>query len=122
MSGQSSRLLGRWGENLAAEELRKKGYHILAANWRCRFGEIDLIARNREYLCFIEVKLRKNAQFAAAKEFVTYQKQQKIRTTAQMYLMTHPCKEQPRFDVMEIYAPEGMETRHPIIHHIENAF
>lgn len=122
MSGQKSRLLGRWGENIAAEDLRRKGYQILEANWRCRFGEIDLIARRGGYLCFVEVKLRKSNQFAAAVEFVDRRKQQKIRTTAQMYLMMHPRMEQPRFDVIEIYAPEGMQTKHPIIHHIENAF
>ena len=44
MSGRDSRLLGRWGEDRAAEYLRDRGYHILAANWKCRFGEIDLVA------------------------------------------------------------------------------
>ena len=63
MSGQASRLLGRWGEALAADHLRRAGYQLLAANWRSRFGEIDLIAADREYLCFVEVKLRKSAAF-----------------------------------------------------------
>ena len=58
MSGEDSRLRGRWGEALAAEFLRRKGYRIVAASWRCRFGELDLVAERGEFLCFVEVKLR----------------------------------------------------------------
>ena len=79
MSGQESRLLGRWGEALAAEHLRRAGYQILAANWRSRFGEIDLIAADQNYLCFVEVKLRKSAAFGGAGEFVDRRKQNKLR-------------------------------------------
>lgn len=114
--------MGAWGEALAAEYLRKKRYQIVAANFRTRIGEIDLIAANRHYLIFVEVKLRKNADFAMAREFVDYRKQAKIRSTAQLYLAYHPTRLQPRFDVIEIYAPEGMETRNPVINHLEDAF
>lgn len=114
--------MGAWGEALAAEYLRKKRYQIVAANFRTRIGEIDLIATNRHYLIFVEVKLRKNADFAMAREFVDYRKQAKIRSTAQLYLAYHPTQLQPRFDVIEIYAPEGMETRSPVINHLEDAF
>lgn len=114
--------MGAWGEALAAEYLRKKRYQIVAANFRTRIGEIDLIATNRHYLIFVEVKLRKNADFAMAREFVDYRKQAKIRSTAQLYLAYHPTRLQPRFDVIEIYAPEGMETRNPVINHLEDAF
>lgn len=114
--------MGAWGETLAAEYLRKKRYQILEANFRTRIGEIDLIASNRQYLVFVEVKLRKNADFAMAREFVDYRKQGKIRSTAQLYLAYHPTRLQPRFDVIEIYAPEGMETKSPVINHLEDAF
>ena len=114
--------MGAWGEALAAEYLRKKRYQILEANFRTRIGEIDLIASNRQYLVFVEVKLRKNADFAMAREFVDYRKQGKIRSTAQLYLAYHPTRLQPRFDVIEIYAPEGMETQSPVINHLEDAF
>ena len=114
--------MGAWGEALAAEYLRKKRYQILEANFRTRIGEIDLIASNRQYLVFVEVKLRKNADFAMAREFVDYRKQAKIRSTAQLYLAYHPTRLQPRFDVIEIYAPEGMETKSPVINHLEDAF
>ena len=122
MSGQESRLLGRWGETLAAEYLRRRGFSILGAGWRCRFGEIDLIAADKNYLCFVEVKLRKSAAYGTAGAFVDRRKQEKLRLTAQMYLSEHPTDLQPRFDVVEIYAPLGMETQRPDIHLLENAF
>lgn len=122
MSGRDSRLLGRWGEDLAAGWLRDKGFTLLAANWRCRFGEIDLIASDDAYVCFVEVKLRKNADFGLAAACVDRRKQDKLRTAAMLYLAGHPTDLQPRFDVIEIYAPQGMETLKPRIFHLENAF
>lgn len=117
-----SNLLGGWGEALAADYLRKKHYKIEAANYYSRFGEIDLIARNRQFLAFVEVKLRKSADFARAREYVNRSKQDKIRITASIYLSEHPTSLQPRFDIIEIYAPEGVETVHPEICHMEDAF
>ena len=117
-----SDLLGRWGEGIAAEYLRKKRYEIVSANFRCRFGEIDLIAENRKFLVFVEVKLRKNASFAAAMEFVDRRKQERLRETAAIYLSQHETQKQPRFDVIEIYAPEGTQTRSPTVRHLEDAF
>lgn len=107
---------------LAADYLRRKHYKIIATNYRCRVGEIDIIAADREYLAFVEVKLRKNADFAEAREFVTYSKQNRIRSTAALYLAWNPTELQPRFDVIEIYAPQGMETKKPVINHLEDAF
>jgi putative endonuclease len=118
----SKRLNGAWGEALAAEYLRKKRYKILAAGYACRFGEIDLIAADRQYLIFVEVKLRKNANFANAHEYVDRRKQDRIRMTASLYLSEKPTHLQPRFDVIEIYAPEGTATVHPEIRHMEDAF
>ena len=118
----STKLLGAWGEALAAEYLRKKHYQILACGYRCRFGEIDLIVSNRRYLVFVEVKLRKSGDFALAREFVNYKKQERIRLTASLFLSQHSTRLQPRFDVIEIYAPEGTDTVHPEIHHLEDAF
>ena len=114
--------MGAWGEGLAAEYLRKKRYILEAMNYRCRFGEIDLIARDRKFLIFVEVKLRKSDKFAAAAEFVDSRKQNKLRLTAQMYLAEHPTALQPRFDVIEIYAPQGLDTKKPVINHMEDAF
>ena len=66
--------LGPWGEALAAAFLRRRGYHIVATNYRSRYGEIDIIAENAEYLVFAEVKLRRTAHFGAAREFVDLRK------------------------------------------------
>lgn len=115
-------LLGSWGEALAAEYLRKKRYEVVAAGYRSRFGEIDLIVQDRKFLVFVEVKLRKTDDFAKAMEYVDRRKQDKIRMTASMYLSQNPTQLQPRFDVVEIYAPEGMATKRPQIHHMEDAF
>ena len=117
-----SNLLGAWGEALAAEYLRKKRYQMVAAGFHSRFGEIDLIVKDRKYLVFVEVKLRKNADFAKAMEYVDHRKQDKIRMTASIYLSQNPTALQPRFDVIEIYAPEGTATVKPEIYHMEDAF
>ena len=119
--GQNN-LNGAWGEALAAEYLRKKKFTLVAAGYRSRFGEIDLIAENKQYLVFVEVKLRKKADFAAAREYVDRRKQDKIRVTASIYLSQHPTKLQPRFDVVEIYCPQGRATENPQITHLEGAF
>ena len=117
-----SKILGAWGEYTAAEYLRKKKYKIVAAGYQCRFGEIDLIVKDRKNLVFVEVKLRKNPDFAAAREYVSRRKQDRIRITASMYLSQNPTDLQPRFDVIEIYAPQGVQTAEPRIEHLENAF
>ena len=122
MTGGDRRLLGRWGETQTAEWLRARGWRVVAAGWQCRFGEIDLIASNDKYIIFTEVKLRKNAVFAPARAFVDRGKQKRVRTAAQLYLLKHPTELQPRFDVAEVYAPEGMATRKPEINYIEDAF
>ena len=118
----TSKLTGAWGEALAADYLRKKHYKIVASGYHSRFGEIDLIAQNRTFLVFVEVKLRKSARFALAREYVDLKKQEKLRLTATIYLSQNPTKLQPRFDVIEIYAPEGMATAAPEIYHLEDAF
>jgi putative endonuclease len=122
VSGQESRLRGRWGEDQAAEYLRRKGFRVTDFNWKCRFGEIDLIAEDGVYLCFVEVKLRKTAAYGSAAAFVDWHKQQRLRTAAELYLAGRPTGLQPRFDVIEIYAPQGTDTENPGIFHLENAF
>jgi len=115
-------LVGAWGEAQAAEYLRKKRYELVAAGYRSRFGEIDLIVQNRKFLVFVEVKLRKSEKFAKAFEYVDRRKQDRIRMTASMYISRNPTQLQPRFDVIEVYAPEGTATIHPEIYHLEDAF
>ena len=105
-----------------AEKLHRDGWTIAARNFRCRMGEIDLVAENGTFLAFVEVKLRKDDRFGSACEAVTASKQRKLRTAAQYYLMSHPTRLQPRFDVAEVYAPKGIHTESPAIYYIENAF
>ncbi len=116
-----ARELGAFGEEKATRYLRRKGYRIMERNFRCRQGEIDIIARRREILAFVEVKLRRDDRFAEAREFVTRAKQGRILAAAQLYLAHMQEELQPRFDVIEIYAPQGEHG--PIrIEHLENAF
>ena len=118
----NTKLIGRWGESLAAEYLRRKGYRITGMGYTTRFGEIDVIAEDRKYLVFVEVKTRKDASIAEAREFVSAAKQRRLISAAKLYLAVHETEKQPRFDVIEIYAPQGVDTKNPTIHHIENAF
>ena len=109
-------LTGREGEAKAAEYLRKKRYDIIGANYRCRFGELDLIAKKGELVIFVEVKLRKNDRFGAAADAVTTSKREKLRKAALSWLAATDCTAPTRFDVIEIYTETGR------INHIENAF
>ena len=117
-----TRQRGKWGESIALEYLNKKSYETVTTGFRSRFGEIDLIVKNKEYLVFAEVKTRKNANFAYAREYVSKDKQRKIIATANYWLAVRPTKLQPRFDVIEVYANDGELTVSPVINHIENAF
>ena len=109
---KSSKLIGAWGEALAAEYLRKKHYKIESVGFTCKFGEIDLIVSNRKFLVFVEVKLRKSTDFARAMEFVDSRKQDRIRMTASLYLSRNPTYLQPRFDVIEVYAVNPQNKLH----------
>ena len=120
--GEQARQLGRWGERLVAEELHARGWRIAATNYRCRYGELDVVAENGRYIVFVEVKLRKSGRFGLPMEAVTVAKQQKLRAAAQQYLLEYPAELQPRFDVAQVFAPQGMQTRHPRIEYVENAF
>ncbi len=114
--------LGAWGEEQAARFLQGKGYRLLERNYRTPYGEIDLILEDGDFLVFAEVKLRRSARFGTPAEAVTSAKQTRLRSTALLYLQAHETARQPRFDVVEIYAPQGMDT-HPLpIHQIINAF
>ncbi len=111
-------IIGSAGESAAANYLRRKRYKILEQNFSCRFGEIDIIAQKGEYIVFVEVKTRKNEDFAMAREFVHYAKQQRILKTAMLWMQRNETELQPRFDVIEVVG-EGLGRK---IRHIENAF
>lgn len=113
-----SRAEGTWGEAEVANYLRRRGYTLLAHGFHCRFGEIDLIARKDGVLCFVEVKTRTNLNMALPREYVTPQKQNRLRKTAMMYLAEKRLDCCARFDVAEVYDDETP----PRIEYIENAF
>uniref|UniRef100_UPI0040576D50 YraN family protein n=1 Tax=Agathobacter sp. TaxID=2021311 RepID=UPI0040576D50 len=112
----NKRQVGTDYEKKAAVLLLEKGYQILERNYRNRTGEIDIIAKDGEYICFVEVKFRATGAFGSPLEAVDAKKQKQIRKVASYYLMRHgwdewtPC----RFDVI---AYEGDE-----VVHLENAF
>jgi putative endonuclease len=113
---------GAFGERKAANYLRLHGYKIIDTNCRYRQGEIDIIAKKHNYIVFAEVKLRKNNIYGEAREFVSEAKQRRIIMAAQLWLQGHETDLQPRFDVIEIYAPEGIKSKKLTINHIKNAF
>lgn len=117
-----SRAEGTWGEALVAEYLRQRGYKLAAHSYQCRFGEIDLIAWDRDVLCFVEVKTRTNFQMGLPREYVTPRKQARIRKTALLYLASHGLDCPARFDVAEVYAAAAGETEGVRIEYLENAF
>lgn len=106
----NKREIGAEYEQKAVRYLESAGYRILDRNYRCRIGEIDIIAVQNEYLCFVEVKYRGNRGQGYPEEAVNYRKQQKIIQTAEVYMKQKkisfdtPC----RFDVV---AMEGEEIR-----------
>lgn len=101
-SRPSTRERGQVAESLAAEFLRKKGYRIVERNFECRFGEIDIIARDGDDLVFVEVRSRKSAQCLDPIYSVNKRKQQRIIKTAQVYLSKRSSKAPTpsRFDVV----------------------
>lgn len=113
---------GNWGEALVADYLRQRGFRILASQFRCRLGELDLIARDGRTLCFVEVKLRSNLEYGLPREFVTRSKQRKLRAAASFYLAAHNTDDCCRFDVAEVYTDRDCNPEHTRIEYIENAF
>ena len=111
---------GQQGELLAQNYLKKQGYRIIETNYRCRYGEIDIIARHKDYLVFIEVRTKKNLQFGSPEESITEAKAERLRATAYHYKETHPnLPDQWRIDFIAIEMDEkGKATR---INSIENA-
>lgn len=85
--------LGAWGEHVAATHLEANGYHILDRNWRCRQGEIDLVAIVGATVVFVEVKTRRGRPYGAPEEALTFHKQQKLSSVAQAYLWMHQLEE-----------------------------
>lgn len=112
--------LGRKGEDLAARHLAKIGFVVLSKNWRCREGELDVVATDGRTLVVCEVKTRSGTRFGDPAEAVTAEKMARIRRLTSQWLSVHRvgwCR--IRFDVIAIHLPPDGEVR---LRHIEGAF
>lgn len=107
--------MGRSGERKAERYLKKKKYKILDINFKTRFGEADIIAKDKDYIVFVEVKTRSSDRYGSPSEAVNFRKQEKYFMVASEYLMKNDLSDAPcRFDVVEVLGDK--------INHIENAF
>ena len=112
--------MGDRGEKAACGFLKDRGYEILEKNYRCKLGEIDVIARRRGRLAFVEIKTRTSAQFGMPQEAVDLRKQAKIFKVAQWFLKEKKLEEMPvAFDVVAVLWKEGQA---PEMHLITDAF
>jgi putative endonuclease len=108
--------LGKIGENLAADALCKQGYTILVRNYRCRYGEIDIIGKICDTMVFIEVKTRRSQLYGLPEEAVTVRKQRQVIKSAQHYLAEHDLFDSDcRFDVVSVILGERKPARISII-------
>lgn len=103
---------GQRAETRAAALVSASGLDILERNWSCRFGEIDLIAREGQTIVFIEVRLRSNDRFGGARSSITRDKQRRLATAAQFWLSGYPGSPPCRFDVILADADGGLEWLH----------
>lgn len=111
---------GVWGEIYTARYLRDRKYKIITANFRTRLGEIDIIARKGDCICFVEVKTRGENAIAQPKEAVDAYKQQKIIATSKLLMKNKKYRLQPRYDVCEVWLNDSFEAVK--INYIENAY
>ncbi len=119
-TGASRIELGRWGEDLAIRHLESTGYVVLSRNWRCRDGELDLVATDQERLVFCEVKTRSGLGYGTPAEAVTPAKADRIRRLANLWQRRFMLRWCPvRYDIVAIVAPPG---ELPYVRHIKAAF
>lgn len=113
--------IGSLGEHLAENYIKNQGYIIIERNFRCKFGEIDIIGKDKEYIAFIEVKARYNDYYGRPSEAVNYYKQKKLYKTAEFYIMKNKLHNHNfRFDVIEILL--SLESNKYELRLIKNAF
>jgi putative endonuclease len=113
-----TQIIGNRGERIAQQYLEKKGYEIIARNWRAKTGEIDLIARHGRALVFVEVKFRSSTAYGQPEDTVTASKQRKLLLTTEYYCLKNNVDAPWRIDVVAIAPrPDGTDE----ILHFENA-
>jgi len=115
----AKQVLGKEGERIAEQYLKRKGYKLVERNYRCSAGEVDLIVLDRRVIVFVEVKTRRHERFGIPLESVHPRKQRKMIKTALWFLSEHNLHNRDaRFDVVGI----AFGARAPVVEHIENAF
>ena len=111
----NNKLYGKTGEEIAQSYLEQKKYKLLAANFSCKGGELDLVMRDKKTVVFVEVKRRFSDAYGTPAEAVTRTKQRRIALAAQVYLLQNDLTDEPvRFDIVEVYGER--------VNHIESAF
>ncbi len=121
--GIYNKITGQCGEDIAAEHLKKNGYKIVKRNYKNKIGEIDIIAKNKEDLIFVEVKTRSSDKFGTPAEAVTYYKKRKIVNCAKFYLAKYPTDMNIRFDIIEVYGNfSGSNFEFENLNHFEYVF
>lgn len=118
----NTRLIGAFGEQVAARYLRGEKYNILAANYIAGSGEIDIIAEKKKVVCFVEVKTRKEGGMFDPAEAVNYHKQNNVKSAASAYMSRYNIKKETRFDIIEVLLDEKNIYNVMSINHIKNAF
>jgi len=115
----AKQVLGKEGERIAEQYLKRKGYKVVERNYRCAAGEVDLIVLDRRVIVFVEVKTRTGHGFGTPLEAIQPRKQRKMMQAAQFFLSQKKLHQRDaRFDVVGISWP----GREPVIEHVENAF
>lgn len=113
--------IGRAGEAFAEEYLKKKKYKIITKNYKCTVGEIDIIAKTKTEIVFIEVKARRSALHGTPAEYINKNKIQHITRAAEYFIRKYGVRLQPRVDVIELYIREDSEGKISIekLEHLE---
>jgi putative endonuclease len=120
VSGPTDRsTLGRAGEDVALDHYRRRGFELVARNWRCRVGELDLVLRRGGLLVFCEVKARRGDRLGGPFEAVDGRKQRKLRSVAEAFLVLGPAPAWVRFDVASVTVDR---SGRPQVHLFEDAF
>ncbi len=114
--------LGSWGEKLAGRFLQEQGYGILATNYRCAHGEVDIVAQEGEELVFVEVRTRRDGMYGVPEESLTQRKLQRLLATCQHYVQQQAQEDTAwRVDLISVYLEQGRSRQLKRISHLRHA-
>ena len=112
--------LGSLGEGIAREHLERNGYEVVTTNFRCRWGEIDIVARIGDWLVFVEVRTRRTASYGTPEESLSSRKRERLIATAETFLQSHPeAPKEWRIDLISVRM--GQSGAQAQVDHMENA-